>query len=141
MTETKTKPTGVSVQAFIDACKDEARRDDAKAITRMMQKISGHDPCMWGPSIIGFGSYHYTYESGREGDMPIIGFSPRKAANVLYGATGFDGAEALLTKLGKYTTGKGCLYIKRLKDVDEKVLETLLEKAVDATMARQAKQA
>lgn len=141
MAETKTKPTAVSVQAFIDACKDEARRADAKAIARVMQKVSGHDPCMWGPSIVGFGSYHYTYESGREGDMPIVGFSPRKGANVLYGAIGFDGAEALLERLGTYTKGKGCLYIKRLADVDLKVLETLLERAVAATMARGQKQA
>jgi hypothetical protein len=86
---------------------------------------------------VGFGSYHYTYASGREGDAPIVGFSPRKAANVLYGAIGFGGAEGLLAKLGKHTTGKGCLYIKKLADVDATVLETLLEKAVAATRAAQ----
>jgi hypothetical protein len=141
MAENKTKPTTFSVPAFLDACTDEARRADAKALAKLMQKVTGNEPSMWGPSIVGFGSYHYTYESGREGDMPIVGFSPRKAANVLYGAIGFAGAEALLARLGKYTTGKGCLYIKKLADVDAKVLETLLEKAVAATRARHAKQA
>jgi len=141
MAENKTKPTTVSVTAFLDACTDEARRADAKFLARLMQKVTGDKPKMWGPSIVGFGSYHYTYESGREGDMPIVGFSPRKAANVLYGATGFDGAEAMLGKLGKYTTGKGCLYIKKLADVDVKVLERILDKAVAATRARHAKEA
>jgi hypothetical protein len=109
------------------------------------KRRSWHQPSeafltIWGPSIVGFGSYHYTYESGREGDMPIVGFSPRKAANVLYGTIDFGGAKALLAKLGKHTTGKGCLYIKKLADVDVKVLETLVEKAVAATRARLAKQ-
>ena len=91
---------------------------------------------MWGPSIIGFGSYHYKYESGREGDMPLIGFSPRKAANVLYGMTGFSDSKTLLAKLGKHTTGKGCLYIKKLADVDQQVLEAMVFKAVAAVRAR-----
>ena len=141
MAENKTKPTTGSVPAFLDACTDEARRTDAKALARLMQKITGNEPAMWGTSIVGFDSYHYKYESGREGDMLIVGFSPRKAANVLYGAIGFDGAEALLAKLGKHTAGKGCLYIKRLSDVDMKALETLVEKAVAETRARHAKQA
>jgi hypothetical protein len=141
MAGNKTKPTTIDVSAFIDACTDETRRADAKALAKLMQKVSGNEPSMWGPSIVGFGSYHYTYQSGREGDMPIVGFSPRKAANVLYGAIGFDGAETLLAKLGKYTTGKGCLYIKKLADVDVKVLERLLEMAVAATRSRHEKQA
>jgi hypothetical protein len=141
MAKNKTQPTTIGVQAFLDACTDEARRADAKALAKLMQKITGNKPTMWGPSIVGFGSYHYTYESGREGDMPVVGFSPRKAANVLYGTLGFPGAEALLAKLGKHTTGKGCLYIKKLADVDMKALEALIEKAVAATKARQAKQA
>jgi hypothetical protein len=89
-----------------------------------------------GPSIIGFGSYHYKYESGREGDSPIAGFSPRKAATVVYGVAGAEGADALLAKLGKHTTGKGCLYIKKLSDVDPKVLETLVAQAVAAKHAK-----
>jgi hypothetical protein len=116
MAENKTKPTEVSVAAYIEAITNETKRADAKALVKLMQKASGEKPKMWGPSIIGFGSIHYTYDSGREGDMPVIAFSPRKAASVLYGAIGFDGAEKLLTKLGKHTTGKGCLYIKKLAD-------------------------
>lgn len=141
MAENKTKPTTVSVPAFLDGCTDETRRTDAKALAKLMQEVTGKKPAMWGPSIVGFDSYHYIYESGREGDMPIVGFSPRKAANVLYGMIGFAGAEVLLAKLGKHTTGKGCLYIKKLADVDMKVLETLVEKAVAATRARHTKQA
>ncbi len=135
----KTKLTTMSVAAFLDTCADEARRTDAKALAKLMQKITGNQPAMWGPSIVGFDSYHYAYESGREGDMPIVGFSPRKAANVLYGTTSFDGAEALLAKLGKHTTGKGCLYIKKLADVDMQVLEALIERAVEAKRAGHAK--
>jgi len=101
-----------------------------------MQGATGEKPKMWGPSIVGFGSKHYTYDTGREGDMPLIGFSPRKAATVLYNMTGFSDFEGLLGKLGKYTTGKGCLYIKRLADVDQKVLEALVVKSVAATRAR-----
>lgn len=141
MAENKTKPTTMSVQAFLDACTHEERRADARALARLMQKITGDQPTMWGPSIVGFGSYHYVYESGREGDMPIVGFSPRRAANVLYGTIGFPGAETLLAKLGKHTIGKGCLYIKKLADVDAKVLETLVEKAVATTRAAHAQKA
>ena len=90
---------------------------------------------MWGPSIIGFGSYHYRYDSGREGDMLLIGFSPRKAANVLYGMLGSRDAEALLGKLGKHTTGKGCLYIKKLADVNRAVLEEMIVKSVACSRA------
>lgn len=132
MAENKTKPTAVSVSAFIDALPDEAKRADAKALAKLMQSASGEKPKMWGPSIIGFGSVHYKYDTGREGDMPLIGFSPRKTANVLYGAIGFTGADALLAELGKHTTGKGCLYIKKLGDVDRKVLEAMLVKALAA---------
>ncbi len=141
MAENKTKATAASVSAFLDACGDEARRADAKALCKLMRKVTGWEPAMWGPSIVGFGSCHYVYESGREGDMPVVGFSPRKAANVLYGAIGFDGAEEALAELGKHSTGKGCLYIKRLADVDAKALETLLEKAVAAKRAGRGKPA
>lgn len=136
MAESKTKPTELSVAAFIEAIADETRRADAKALLKLMQSATSEKPKMWGPSIIGFGSYHYKYDSGREGDMPLIGFSPRKAATVLYNVCGFSGAEALRAKLGKHRTGKGCLYIKKLAEVDQKVLETLIVKAVDAMRAR-----
>ena len=136
MADSKTKPTKVSVGAFIDALTDQSRRADAKALVKLMQNAAGEKPKMWGPSIIGFGSYHYTYETGREGDMPIIAFSPRKAATVLYGMTGFSGSNTLLAKLGKHATGKGCVYIKKLIDVDQKVLETMAVKSVAAKRAR-----
>jgi hypothetical protein len=136
MADNKTKPTQLSVAAYIDALTDETKRADAKALVKLMQSATGEKPKMWGPSIIGFGSYHYTYESGREGDMPLAGFSPRKAATVLYGMRGSSDAEALIAKLGKHTTEKGCIYIKKLADVDPKVLEALVVKSVAATRAR-----
>jgi Domain of unknown function (DU1801) len=138
MAENKTKPTKIGVAAFIDALTDPNRRADAKALLKLMQSAAGEKPKMWGPSIIGFGSYHYRYESGREGDMPVIAFSPRKAALVLYGVTGFSEAAALLARLGKHSTGKGCLYIKKLADVDEQVLEALVVKSLAAKLARHA---
>ena len=138
MAQNKTKPTTLRVSTFIDALTDSGRRADAKALLKLMQSAAGEKPKMWGPSIIGFGSYHYKYESGREGDMPLIAFSPRKSATVLYGMTGFDDAATLLAKLGKHTTGKGCLYIKKLADVNQHVLETLVVKSLTAKRARRA---
>ena len=139
MADNKTKPTKVSVSAFIDAVTDETKRGDAKALVKLMQRATGEEPKMWGPSIIGFGSYHYTYESGREGDMPLAGFSPRKSATVLYGMTGFSHADALLAKLGKHTVSGSCLHIGKLADVDQKVLETLVLKAVAEKRERHPK--
>ena len=136
MAENKTKPSKVSVAAFIGGLGDETKRADAKALVKVMQRATGEKPKMWGPSIVGFGSYHYKYESGREGDMPLAGFSPRKAAMVLYIMTGFSDSEVLLAKLGKHTTGKVCLYVKRLADVDLKVLETIVVKSVAAMRTR-----
>jgi hypothetical protein len=133
MADNKTKPTILSVSAFIDAITDEGRRADAKALVKLMQKAAGEKPKMWGPSIIGFGSHHYVYDSGREGDMPLIAFSPRKAATVLYG---LSDSEALLPILGKHTRGKGCVYIKKLADVDQKVLERMAAKAVGGRRAK-----
>jgi hypothetical protein len=137
MADNKTRPTKLSVTMFIDALTDPARRGDAKALVKLMQKAAGEKPKLWGPSIIGFGSYHYKYDSGREGDMPLIGFSPRKAATVLYIMSGLSDSEALLARLGKHTTGKGCLYIRKLADVDQGVLEALIVKSVAAMRARQ----
>ncbi len=128
--ENKTKATKASVSEFIAAVSDEAKRKDAKALVKMMKSATGEKPAMWGPSIIGFGSVHYVYDSGREGDMPLVGFSPRKPAFVLYGVA--RTSEAMLDKLGKHTTGKGCLYIKKLADVDVKVLEKMIAFAVKA---------
>ena len=136
MADNKTKPTKVSVASYIDDLPDERQRADARALVKLMQSATGEKPTMWGPSIVGFGSYHYTYESGREGDMPLAGFSPRKAATVLYGVAGSSEAGELLADLGKHTTGKGCLYIKKLADVDQKVLKDLIVKAFVATRER-----
>jgi hypothetical protein len=136
MAENKTRPTELSVAAFIDGLTDETKRAEAKVLVDLMRGATGEDPKMWGTSIIGFGSYHYTYDSGREGDMPLAGFSPRKAATVLYGMTLGGSAEELLAKLGRHTTGKGCLYIKQLADVDKKVLARLVAKSIAETRAR-----
>jgi len=132
MAENKTVPTKVSVKSFIETLPDAEKQAGSKALVKIMQRVSGEKPVMWGPAIIGFGSSHYKYETGREGDMPVIGFSPRKAAFALYGATKGDGAKALLPKLGKHSGGKSCLYIKKLADVDQKVLEELLTHSVAA---------
>jgi hypothetical protein len=139
MPENKTKATKQSVAAFLAALTDETRRADAKVLVKLMQAATGEKAVMWGPSIIGFGTHHYKYESGREGDTPLVGFSPRKAANVLYGLIGFDGANALLAKLGKHTTGKGCLYIKKLPDVDVKVLEALITRSAASKQAKKSR--
>ena len=136
MAENKTKPTEVSVAAYVDGLKDETKRADTQELIRLMGKATGEAPKMWGPSIIGFGSYHYTLDSGREGDMPLACFSPRKAAIVLYGLTGFSKSEPLLAQLGKYTTGGGCIYVKRLADIDVKALASLVVKSVAAKLER-----
>src|ERR1017187_7346950 len=138
MADNKTRPTKSSVVAFINALTDKTGRVDATALVKLMQDATGEKPKMWGPSIIGFGSYHYRYDSGREGDMPLIAFSPRKAAFVLYNVTGFSDSKVLLAKLGKHTTGKGCLHIKKLADVDQGVLEDMMAKSVAAMRARHA---
>ncbi|MFZ0481639.1 MAG: DUF1801 domain-containing protein [Terriglobales bacterium] len=136
MAENKTKPTKASVAEFIDAIEDQTRRADARAIVKLMRTATGEKPQMWGPSIVGFGSCHYKYDSGREGDAPLIGFSPRKSANVLYGAIGCSESRTLLEKLGKHETGKGCLYIKKLADVDQRVLESMIVKSIAAARKR-----
>ena len=130
----KTQPTKLSVSAFIEALSDPIKRAEAKALVKLMQSATGEKPKMWGPSIIGFGSYHYVYDTGREGDMPLVAFSPRKAATVLYNVKilSSDG------ELGKHTMGKGCLYIKRLADVDQTVLKAMVVHSVAALRARDA---
>jgi Domain of unknown function (DU1801) len=140
MATSKTKPTDVSVVSFVNGLTEPAKRSDAKVLIGLMKRATGEKPKMWGPSIIGFGTHHYRYESGREGDTVLVGFSPRKPATVLYGVTESKSAEALLAKLGKHTTGKGCLYIKKLSDVDQKVLEELIVKSVAAKRAHQAQE-
>jgi Domain of unknown function (DU1801) len=136
MADNKTKPTRLSVAAFLDAVPDPGRRADAKALVKLMQKATGEKATMWGPAIVGFGSYHYKYDSGREGDMPMAAFSPRKAAIVLYLTTAFSGSEELIAKLGKHTKGKFCIYVKKLADVDQAALETLVVKSTAAMRAK-----
>ena len=130
MAELKTKKNSASVAAFLNAIDDKQQRLDAKKIAAMMRTATGSRAKMWGAAIVGFGSYHYKYASGREGDWPIVGFSPRKQNLSLYIMPGYSQYDALMTKLGKHKTGKSCLYIKRLADVDEKVLETLIGQSV-----------
>ena len=132
MAVNKTKPTVISVQEFIDALPDESKRADARKLVALMQSGTGEVPKMWGPSIVGFGTVHYRYDSGHEGDMPLACFSPRKGALVLYSLLGFADSEEMLDKLGKYTTGKGCLYIKKLSDVDPAILEKMIVQSVAA---------
>ena len=136
MAENKTKPTKSSVNGFINSLTDSTRRLDAKTLVKLLQNATGEKPKMWGPAIIGFGSYHYVYDSGREGDMPLVGFSPRKAANVLYINTSFSGVKMLLNKLGKHSSHGVCLNIKNLADVDQKVLEALVVKSVAGMRAK-----
>jgi hypothetical protein len=136
MAEIKTKATGVSVDDFIEAVPNPQRREDGKKVRAMMERVTGEPARMWGPTIVGFGSYHYKYESGHEGTMCRLGFSPRKAELVLYVLTEAPEQDALLARLGKHKTGKCCLYIKKLSDVDETVLEEL---TVDALAHMDAK--
>jgi hypothetical protein len=138
MTTNVMRPRKTSVPKFLAAVENPVRRGDAAALVKMMQAATGETPRMWGPSIIGFGTCHYVYDSGREGDMPIIGFSPRKSSLVLYITTGFAGAETLLARLGKHKTSKACLYVTKLADIDQGVLNELIVKSVAATRTRYA---
>lgn len=128
----KTRAVAGSVSKFIASVENETRRRDAERLLALMKRITGESPMMWGSSIIGFGSYHYKYESGREGDAPLVGFSPRKSNLVLY-VLGSIGDDPLLTKLGKHKRGSGCLYINRLDDIELGVLEKIVKKSCSAT--------
>jgi hypothetical protein len=129
MTENKTRPTTITVSSFLKKIKDPQLRKDCDTIIEIMESVSKLKPVMWGSAIIGFGTRHYVYESGREGDTVIVGFSPRKQAIALYLAGGLEPLRDELSNLGKHTTGNGCLYIKSLKDVDIPVLKNILTKA------------
>lgn len=129
MSELKTKKNDASVEDFLHSVEDEKKRKDAFAILEMMKTITGEEPKMWGTSIVGFGSYHYKYASGQEGDWMQIGFSPRKQALTLYLMSGLEKHRDQLEKLGKYKTGKGCLYIKKLADVDWEVLKDMVRQS------------
>lgn len=127
----KTKPNDQSVTAFLNAVADEKKRQDSFVILELMREVTGVEPKMWGDSIVGFGSYHYKYASGREGDMFLAGFSPRKQSLTLYIMSGFSEYEALLGKLGKHKTGKSCLYVKKIEDIDLPTLRELIRQSVD----------
>lgn len=130
MAELKTKVNDASVETFLAKLTDDQQRQDCHAIVELMKAATGCEPKMWGTNIIGFGHYHYVYESGREGDWFQAGFSPRKQNLTLYVMGGFPQHEALLQKLGKHKTGKACLYINRLKDIDRETLRKLIEQSV-----------
>ena len=130
MAEPKTKVNKASVDKFLKSMKDEQKREDCYKVLEIMKKATKAEPKMWGASIVGFGSFHYKYASGREGDWMLVGFSPRKQNLTLYIMSGFDEYDSLMKKLGKHSTGKSCLYIKKLEDVDIKVLKELVTKSV-----------
>lgn len=133
MVELKTQPNQADVTVFLNGVSDERKRQDCFTILEMMTQVTGEEPTMWGPSIVGFGNYHYKYATGREGDWFLTGFSPRKQNLTLYIMAGFDQYDELLARLGKYKTGKSCLYIKKLTDVDQTVLRELVKLSVEHT--------
>ena len=139
MAELKTKPNKQKVVDFLNLIEDKQEREDSFSICEIMKSLSKDDPVMWGSSIVGFGTYHYKYASGREADWMKIGFSPRKQAITLYIMTGFDSYESLLKKLGKYKTGKSCLYIKRLDDIDIEILKEIVKQSIEEISKRNAK--
>jgi len=130
MAELKTKPNEQSVEAFLNGVEDDKKRQDCLTILQIMKQITKAEPKMWGTSMVGFGTYHYKYESGREGDWFVAGFSPRKQNLTLYIMAGFSRYDELLSKLGKFKTGKSCLYIKKLEDVDLRTLKELIKQSV-----------
>lgn len=130
MAENKTKPTQLKVSDFIAGIEDKVKRDDCRELMKLMAKITGNRAKMWGAAIVGYGKYHYKYESGREGDFFLTGFSPRKQALSIYIVSGFSIHPELMEKLGKYKTGKSCLYVKKLDDIDRSVLAQLIEESV-----------
>ena len=129
MSDVKTKKNEASVEGFLKSVENEKRREDSFVVLDLMKEVTGEKPTMWGTSIVGFGSYHYKGASGREGDWMKVGFSPRKQNMTLYIMDGFDSYDSLLDKLGKYKTGKSCLYINKLEDVDQTVLRKLVKQS------------
>ena len=136
MSVLKTKPTDASVEGHIAGLANEEQRKDAQRLVALMRRVTGQEPRMWGTSIVGFGSYHYKYPSGHEGDSALAAFAARGRELVVYIAPGFEGRDALLAKLGEHKTGKVCVYIKRLANVDLKVLEKLVARSVADTKSR-----
>jgi len=131
MAKNKTTETNVSVDDFLNAVADETKRNDSFRLVQIMKEQTGFDARMWGPSIVGFGSYHYKYESGREGDAPLVGFSPRAKEISLYLYQEFTDREKLLQQLGKHKSGAGCVYVKKLQDIDIEILRKLISNSVE----------
>ena len=136
MTELKTRPTDQSVKAFIDSVDNETRRDDCRQLLKIMHEITGEAPIMWNSGIVGFGTYHYVYPTGNEGDWMITGFSPRKQSLTIYIMSGFDRYEDLMSKLGNHKNGVSCLYIKRLSDIYIEVLKEVITSSVKYIKAK-----
>lgn len=130
MADLKTQPNEGDVEKFLNSVAHEKRKADSFEVLKLMEQVTGEPPQMWGDSIIGFGSYHYKYASGREGDWMLVGFSPRKQSLTLYIMSGFDQYDELLANLGKFKTGKSCLYINKIEDVDQQVLKKLVKASV-----------
>ena len=133
MAKTKTAKTDKDPSAFINALEDERKRNDSRELVKLMSTLTGEEPYMYGPTIVGFGNYHYKYASGHEGDAPLAGFSPRKDALTIYLEADFPGKEELLQKLGKHKSSKVCLYIKKLEDVDMGVLKKMITESTKQT--------
>ena len=131
MSKLKTKPTEVSAESHIAAIANEEQRNDAQTLVALMRRVTKQEPVMWGPSIVGFGSYHYKYTSGHEGDSALAAFAARGRELVVYIADSFEGRDDLLAKLGKHKTGKVCVYIRRLADVDLTILERLVGRSIE----------
>ncbi len=130
MAELKTQRTDASVEEFLNSVQHKGKRADSFVLLKLMREVTGEEPAMWGPSIVGFGSYRYQYASGREGEWMLVGFSPRKRYLTLYIMDGFEGYQSLLQKLGKFRTGKSCLYINKLDDVDLPTLREIIRQSV-----------
>ena len=134
MAKNKTTETNRSVSEFVNKVENEMKRHDSFKLIEIFKSITGFEPKMWGPTIIGFGNYHYKYDSGHEGDAPLAGFSPRKDSLVVYIATEFENRELLLSQLGKHKNSKSCVYVKKLSDIDLKILETMIVNSMTYTM-------
>ena len=132
MAEAKTRPTKASVTAFLAALPDERRRQEGQAVAKLLREVTGEKPVLWGPNIVGFGTYAYRYADGREGEWPIVGFSPRKSELVVYIMPGFERYADLLARLGRHRTGKSCLYLRNLAEVDLAVLREIVVRSVAA---------
>ena len=132
----KTQPTSASVDDFLATVDDDQKREDSRRLATLMEQVTGEPAVMWGPAIVGFGSYHYRYASGREGDAPLVGFSPRKASLTVYAAGASEDREEMLARLGPHTSSLSCIYLKRLADVDEAVLVELIEAGIAESRAQ-----